>query len=267
MQKSLESFEIHYGLEKSYTSPTYTPGIIAKHLPSLVFYTQALFGPVRRLLYSAQVGKCTDEMWSNQSVGIGKVLENVGCHIQLNGMHHIDSLDKPCIFIANHMSTLETFLLPGIIRPRRPVTFIIKDGLMRTPLFKDVLATRDVIVVGRSNPREDLKLVLEEGKKRLDSGLSLIIFPQSTRAVEFNPRKFNSIGVKLAKQSGYPIVPLALKTDAWAQGKLIKDFGPIYPNRTIHFTFGEPISVIEQGKTEQAQICSFIEEHLKKWAE
>ncbi len=264
--QALEEFDIHYGLTEQYTSPPSIPSSFARTFPSAAFYLSALTGPVLRLCYSAKTGKCTDKMWSNQSVGIGKLMEQVGCRIEITGLNHMDAVDGPCIFVGNHMSTLETFMLPGIIRPRRPVTFVIKDSLMKTPFFKDVLLTRDVITVGRSNPREDLKLVMEEGKKRLEAGLSLIIFPQSTRSVEFNPRKFNSIGVKLAKHSHCPIIPLALKTDAWAQGKLIKDFGPVHPQKTIHFAFGEPLHVQGQGKEEQAHICTFIEEHLKKWS-
>ncbi len=267
MQKALEKFDMHYGLEASYTSMEQDLGFVARHFPSLAFYSRALCGPVFRLCYAAQKERCTDYCWANESTAFGKVLEKVGCRIEVNGMDHVDAVEGPCIFVGNHMSTLETFLLPGILRPRRPVTFIIKDSLMKTPFFKEVLASRDVICVGRSNPREDLKCVMEEGKKRLDAGISLIIFPQSTRSVEFNPKKFNSIGVKLAKHSARPIIPLALKTDAWAQGSLIKDFGAIYPERIVHFAFGKALQIQEQGKAEHAQTCAFIEEHLKKWSE
>ncbi len=266
MQQSLEVFDTHYGLGASYVSSPSPISFMAQHFPNLSFYTHAITGPVWRLCYAAKVGKCTDATWANESVNFGKVMEKVGCQIHIEGLEHVDAVQGPCIFVGNHMSTLETFLLPGIIRPRRPVTFVIKDTLMKVPFFKDVLATRDVIVLGRSSPREDLKLVMEEGKKRLDAGLSMIIFPQSTRSAEFNPRKFNSIGVKLAKNSGYPIIPLALKTDAWAQGKLIKDFGSVYPERTIHFAFGEAMHIHDQGKAEHAQVCAFIEDKLKNWA-
>ncbi len=265
MQKALEEFDTHYGLTASYTSPLHEPRYFAKNLPSLALYTQALVGPVFRLCLAGQQGRCTDAVWSNESVNFGKVMEHVGCRIHIEGMEHVNALEEPCIFVGNHMSTLETFLLPGIIRPRRPVTFVIKDSLMKVPFFNKVLESRDVIVVGRTNPRDDLKLVMAEGKKRLDAGISLIIFPQSTRSVEFNPRKFNSIAAKLAKHSQRPMVPLALKTDAWAQGKLIKDFGAVHPERPIHFAFGKALYVQDQGKAEHAAICQFIEEHLTKW--
>ncbi len=266
MQKALQEYDRHYGLGADYTSPEAKIRFFAQKFPSLAFYTHAFFGPTLRLCISAKRGLCDGKMWSNCSVGIGRILEQVGVRIEIEGMQHFENLQEPCIFIGNHMSTLETFVLPGIIRPRRPVTFVVKDGLMKMPFFGDVLRARKAIAVGRRNPREDLKYVLDEGKKKLDEGVSMVIFPQSTRSVEFNLKKFNSIGVKLAKHSQKPIIPLALKTDAWAQGSLVKDFGGIQPQKTVHFSFGAPIYVQDQGKAEHALICDFIQEHLAKWA-
>ena len=58
------------------------------------------------------------------------------------------------------------------------------------------------------------KAVLEGGKQRLQKGISIIVFPQTTRTVRFEPENFNSIGVKLAQRAKVPIIPLALRTDA-----------------------------------------------------
>ncbi len=265
MQKIFQGYDIHYGLNSAYCTPKKQLSFFEKHFPSVAFYTRAFRGPIRKLCFSAKVGKCDSRMWSNCSVGIGKLMESVGATIDINGMQHVDSVQGPCIFIGNHMSTLETFMLPGILRPRGPVTFVVKDSLMKMPFFGAVLATRSVIAVGRANPRDDLKLVLDEGKKLLDKGMSLIIFPQSTRSVDFDPQKFNSIGVKLAVKSGKPVVPLALKTDAWAQGSLVKDFGAVHPQRPIHYAFGAPLQVQGKGKEEHAYITQFIIEHLARW--
>ncbi len=263
MQKN--KLDLHYGLNSAYYTPEKKVGFFNKHFPSIDFYIRTLCGPVTKLCFSAQVGKCNGEVWINCSVGIGKLMEKVGARIDISGLQHVDAVDGPCIFIGNHMSTLETFMLPGILRPRGPVTFVVKESLIKTPLFGTVLTARNVISVGRNNPREDLKHILEEGKKRLDNGMSLIIFPQSTRSVEFDIQKFNSMGVKLAKHSGRPLIPLALKTDAWAQGTWIKDFGFIYPERTIHYAFGAARFVQGQGKEEHAYTAHFILEHLEKW--
>ena len=97
---------------------------------------------------------------------------------------------------------------------------MVKESLLKYPFFGPVLGSREPIVVGRSNPREDLVAVLEGGEARLKQGRSVIVFPQSTRSSVFDPAHFNTIGVKLAKRAGVPVIPVALKTDAWGNGNL-----------------------------------------------
>ncbi|MDV7395913.1 lysophospholipid acyltransferase family protein, partial [Arthrospira platensis SPKY1] len=99
------------------------------------------------------------------------------------------------------------------------------------------MRSREPVVVGRENPRDDFKRVMEEGADRLRRGYHLVIFPQRTRSVQFEPAEFNSIGVKLARHAGAPVIPLALQTEAWGNGKRFKDFGRINPDLPMHFEF------------------------------
>ena len=184
----------------------------------------------------------------------------------MTGLENLQGIDRPCIFIGNHMSTLETFVLPSLIMPQIfELTYVIKRSLVDYPLFGDVVMSRDPVVVDRVNPRDDLKVVMEEGARRLEQGRSLIIFPQHTRTVDFDPKQFNTIGIKLAQKSGAIVVPVALLTWAWSSGKALKDFGPIYPSRTVHFAFGAPLEITGKGQEQHQQIINFIEEHLKVW--
>ena len=145
------------------------------------------------------------------------------------------------------------------------LAYVVKSSLLKFPIFKDVVTVRDPVVVDRVKPREDLKVVMEEGARRLEQGRGLIIFPQHTRSVDFDPKKFNSIGVKLAKRTGAVVVPVALQTSAWSAGKKIKDFGPIIPSRTVHFAFGEPMEIVGRGQEEQQRIVEFIQGKLESW--
>jgi len=156
-------------------------------------------------------------------------------------------------------------VLPGIIAPLRKVTFVVKDSLVRHPLFGDVMRSRDPIVVGRTDPRKDLEAVMNGGMELLSKGISIVIFPQSTRSVEFKPEEFNSLGVKLAKRAGVKVVPMALKTDYWGNGKLIRELGPLDSTKHIYMKFGEPFSVTGSGKEENQKIIDFIQASLKEW--
>ena len=258
-------FDEHFKGDSSYHSPPRPAPMLPLLASSFIFYMRMLGGPVLHLSTLAPKGKCDDAAWVKASSNVARLLEAAGCQFHVEGMENINAVDGPCIFVGNHMSTLETFVLPSIIRPHRPVTFVVKRSLTTMALFGPVMRSRNPVVVDRKNAREDLQTVLEEGCKRLEDGISVVVFPQSTRAVRFNPAKFNSIGVKLAKRSGRPIVPLALQTHGWSQGKYLKDFGPINPKVPVRFLFGKPITVQDQGKAEQAQITEFIMNTLERW--
>lgn len=259
------AFEAKFLTGDTYSSQHASAGIFSRMMPSLSFYSRLFLGPVRWLCARASKGLCDDTAWVYASAWVADLIERMGCPIEIEGMNAIEAVDGPCLFVANHMSTLETFMLPAMIRPRRPVTFVVKKSLTTMPLFGPVMCSRDPIVVGRTNPREDLTAVLEGGLERLRKGISIIVFPQHTRSREFNPQMFNSIGVKLAKKAGVPIVPLALKTDAWGQGTKIKELGPVRVGMTVRYNFASPISVTGQGKEEQAAICQHIERLLGQW--
>ena len=249
----------------AYRSPDLRTGLFSRMLPSLSFYSRLFLGPVRWLSRRAARGLCDDAAWVYASVWVADLMERLGCPVEVQGMEAIDAVDGPCLFVANHMSTLETFMLPGIIRPRRPVTFVVKQSLTTMPFFGPVMRSRDPIVVGRTNPREDLKAVLEGGLERLRKGISIIVFPQHTRSSIFAPQQFNSIGIKLAKKAAVPVVPLALKTDAWGTGKKIKELGPVRPGLPVRFSFAPPLQISGPGKEEHAAICRYIDEHLRQW--
>ena len=163
------------------------------------------------------------------------------------------------------MSTLETMIFPGIIQPLLDVTFVVKDELVNHWVFKNVMKSRNPIVLSRSNAREDFRIVMEEGLDRLQNNISIIIFPQGTRRSVFNPSEFNSLGTKLAVKAGVQVVPVAIKTDFWGFGKFSSYLGPLDRKKHIHIAFGKPMDVHGPGKDEHLKIIEFIQEHLEIW--
>ncbi len=246
----------------SYSTPSVTNH--GAYMASLIAYTK-IFGVVWRSSKQAKKGVYGSREWVDNSAAILRALESSGVSVHIDGMRHLRATEVPAVITANHMSTLETFVLPMIIQPVKPCTFVIKPSLMDYPVFGPVMRSRNPIVVSRDNPRKDLVTVLEEGKAKLEQGISVILFPQTTRRVDFVADEFNSLGVKLAKAANCPVLPLALKTDAWGNGRFVKEFGRINPALPVRFSFHEPVYVTGNGKTEHQQVVSFIESKLKEW--
>lgn len=251
----------------SYTSPDRPIHPFSAMFPGLSFYWTMCM-TLKTMSNLGKRGLLTDEGWVKGSLDILQGLEESGVRLSIEGMDHFKNLEAPCVFVGNHMSTLETFLLPSIIQPYRPISFVVKESLLEYPFFKHVMRARNPIVVGRKDPRADFTAVMEGGCEKLAQGTSVVIFPQSTRSVALDPLHFNSMGVKLARRANVPVVPIAMRTDAWGMNGLfglLKDHGPIRPALPVHFTFGAPMAVTGTGKQEHAAILAFITEHLAVW--
>ncbi len=224
-------------------------------------YTREIF----RSRAIALKGMYDRKAWAESSYRIFKLIEDCSGRFHLRGLDNLRFFQGPVVFISNHMSTLETFVFPCIIAPLMEVTFVVKDSLVRHPLFGPVMRARAPIIVKRNNPREDFQTVMTKGKEFLARGTSVVIFPQSTRSVEFIPEEFNSLGIKLARAAGVQVVPVAVKTDFWENGKYLKDVGPINRNRPIQMVFGKPFIIQGSGKDEHKRVVDFIIHNLEQW--
>ncbi|MBU2492529.1 MAG: 1-acyl-sn-glycerol-3-phosphate acyltransferase [Bacteroidetes bacterium] len=250
--------------EKDIYETTRKPGIISRHFPNLSYYIN-LFWVVFYSNLKTKFKLYNRYNWTASSIALFKALERVGVRFEITGMDNLKKFDGPAVFIGNHMSTLETVILPTIIQPSKSVVYVIKKQLGEYPLFGPVARARHPIMVGRSNPREDLKLVIDEGSERLKEGRSIIIFPQKTRSEVLEISTFNSLGIKLAKKNDVYVVPVAILSNAWPNGKKIKEFGKLDTNKIVRFALGEPMKVNSNGSEEHQKVIDFIKSKFSEW--
>lgn len=237
-------------------------------LGSRWWFYQGLGRAIRECANNVVDGVLSMDDFHHAARRVFSLVEDCGGRAQVKGLGNIAAAgNEPIVFIGNHMSLLETVTMPVMIldRHEHPISFIVKRDLLEYPVFGTILKGIAAIGIGRDNPRDDLKLVLKEGKRSLENGVSMVIFPQSTRSTKFNPENFNSIGVKLAKSAGAPVVPFALKTDFLGNGDVIKDLGPIYRDRPLRFEFGEKMTVTGNGRDQHKAIVEFISERTRQW--
>ncbi len=210
-------------------------------------------------------GLYDDAAWAHSSFEIITNLERCTAKLHIDGLDKVRATEGPVVFVANHMSTLETLALPGLITPLKRVTYVVKQKLLGGFFWGPIMRSRNPIAVSRKDPRADLEVVLRVGQERLASGISVIVFPQGTRTETWKREGFNSLGIKLAAKAGVRVIPVALKTDFWGSGGLFHGFGPVHRDRPVHIEFGDPIPVTGRGKAEHELCLDFIESRLRTW--
>ncbi len=210
-------------------------------------------------------GLYNKEKWTSSSFDVFRLIENCGGKFHIDGLDNIKECKEPVVFISNHMSAMESMIFPFLIASHTELTFVVKESLANHFLFGPVMRARKPITVGRLNSREDLMSVMKQGKDILGNNISIVIFPQGSRKAIFNSAEFNSLGVKLAKSANAQVIPVALKTDFWGNGKIVKDLGPIRRNKKIFISIGSPIKISGNGKKENDQIIEYIKNKLSIW--
>lgn len=212
----------------------------------------------------ARAGRFDGAGFQHSSERSARVIEGCGGTIEVTGLDHLAKVDGTAVIVGNHMSFLETFLMPAMILPRKPVCFVVKESLLRHPALGPLMSSLEPVALTRTNPREDLRTMMEQGRQRLESGRSICVYPQSTRTPYFDAAKFSSIGAKLAQRTGRPLVPVALRTDFLGNGVLLKDLGPVYPERPIRFAFGPAIDATD-ARAAHEQAVAFMVGQLTAW--
>jgi 1-acyl-sn-glycerol-3-phosphate acyltransferase len=137
------------------------------------------------------------------------------------------------IVMANHTSAWET-IAQFLIFP--PQVWVLKHELLWIPLIGWGLKLLRPISINRGAGHRAVNQVLDQGKARLADGLWVIIFPEGTRVVAGESRRYGVSGALLATETGKFVVPLSHNAaDFWVRRGIVKKRG------TIRVIVGEPI--------------------------
>lgn len=140
--------------------------------------------------------------WCRCAVWLGKTL--VGLRYEVQGAENVPA--RPCVILAKHQSTWETFFLSAYFEP---LTQVLKRELLRVPFFGWAIMLLKPIAIDRDNPKAALRQVAKQGHERLEQGAWVLIFPEGTRVPVGEQGKFSRSGAALAVNAGLPVLPIA----------------------------------------------------------
>ena len=187
--------------------------------------------------------------WTRTVVWLLKVI----CHIDYHavGYENIPQ-HRAGIVMSKHQSSWETFYLPYHFHE---TAIILKRELTWVPFFGWGMAQCDPIAINRSDGSSAMAQIMQQGKKYLEAGRWILMFPEGTRIAPGHVGKYKLGGARLAVETGSPIIPVAHNAGRyWSKRKFIKTPG------TVKVVFGPPIET--KGRTAED-----VMEETKNWIE
>lgn len=147
-----------------------------------------------------------------------------GIKFEVEGLEKLPRNTKPYLALANHQSFWDNFFMQLII-PKH--SWVIKKELLDIPIFGQCLRIVRPIAVDRSNNRSVVQ-ILEDGAMKIESGLSIVMFPESTRVPVDRSVSFKPSAAKLALNTKSPIALIAHDAGKyWPKGFWFKKEGTI----------------------------------------
>lgn len=156
----------------------------------------------------------------------------------------------PVIILSKHQSQWETFYLQV---PFQPQVTVLKRSLLFIPIFGLATKLMRPIAIDRSQKRSALQQIITQGAQRLKEGNNILLFPEGTRIRPGQNSKLSRGGFILAKESGFPIVPIAHNAgEFWHPDYFTKKPGE------ITLVIGEPIET-------QSRSIEELMEAVRNW--
>jgi 1-acyl-sn-glycerol-3-phosphate acyltransferase len=174
--------------------------------------------------------------------------------------YSVEGLDRlprmTSVVLMKHSSSWETIAQVLYLPPQ---TWVLKRELIWVPLFGWAVSCMRPIAINRKGGRAAVEQVMTQGRKRLDEGLWVVIYPEGTRVRAGETRRYGISGALLAEAAGRPIVPIAHDAGRyWPRRGLYKRRG------TIRVVIGEPIATAGRDARElTAEVQAWIEARMQ----
>jgi 1-acyl-sn-glycerol-3-phosphate acyltransferase len=129
-----------------------------------------------------------------------------GVRLEVIGAEKLDP-KRGCVYVGNHRSHVDSASIfaacPADAR------FLIKKEVFKIPLVSFALKTMEMIEVDRSNPEAAARSI-DRAVAKIQSGVSIILFPEGTRSRQPCVLPFKKGAFVLAIKSQAPIVPFTV---------------------------------------------------------
>ena len=138
-------------------------------------------------------------------LAVAQVTLNPLWHFETDGPAPEDPR-RPYVAVSNHESYADIFLISHFPWEMK---WLSKDAVFKIPVMGWLMRMAGDVPIKRGN-RDSVLTALAECRKRLQNRVSVMIFPEGTRAPTAVMLPFKDGAFKLAVETGSPILPIAV---------------------------------------------------------
>jgi len=127
-----------------------------------------------------------------------------GIRVEVTGLEHI--APGAAIIASKHQSAFDTFVWPALLA--HP-SYVLKRELLNLPFWGRAARHTGAVAVDRDGGGAALRALVRDGKRVLDEGRPLVIFPEGTRSAPGEMVPYQPGVAALVIGSGAPCYPVA----------------------------------------------------------
>ncbi len=183
----------------------------------------------------------------------------LGIRNRVQGMENLPlGSTDPAVLLVKHQSTWETFVMPTLMP--HPLAYVFKRELLFVPFFGWAMARLDMIHIDRSQRSRAFAKVVQQGRRLMQQGVWVIMFPEGTRIARGEVGEYKTGGTRLAIAAGVPVIPIAVTSGrCWPRKAFIKRPG------VVDISIGKPIpSEGRQADELMAEVKDWIESEMRR---
>ncbi|MEK7151047.1 MAG: lysophospholipid acyltransferase family protein [Patescibacteria group bacterium] len=164
------------------------------------------------------------------------ILRRGGVRLVVVGSERIDR-SHPHIFVSNHQSVIDPLVLVSVLRNCR---YVCKKEILWYPIIGAAAQNSAQIIVDRKDHAQAMRAV--RGGVKQCPNMNLVFFVEGTRTYTGKLGRFRSGAFAIARETGIPIVPVAITGafQALPKGSLLR----LKRNAVVRVEFGEKIEVV-----------------------
>lgn len=180
----------------------------------------------------------------------------LGARIHIEGRENIPGKDESVIYAPNHNSLIDVPFFYFSLR--RFPAMMAKKELFKIPLMHGLLVALGCIKIDRKGAHSIVEAI-RSGCKTIESGRSLVVFPEGTRSKTGRIGTFKNGAFKIAERTMCPVVPVVIKNDRY----LLEGASSLLPV-DVYIKFLPKVETKDLDEEEKKELGAVVEMKVKE---